>query len=51
MEGVKWVKFDRKQRSNAISDIVKQIVMKWWIEKTKVSPNVALVCYELDNIK
>jgi hypothetical protein len=40
MEGMKWVKSDRKQQSNAISEIVKQIVIKWWIEKTKVSLNV-----------
>jgi hypothetical protein len=46
MEGVKWVKFDRKQRSDAINEIVKQIVIKWWMEETKVSPNVKdVVCH------
>lgn len=40
MEGLKWVKSNRKQRSNAISEIVKQIVIKWWIEETKMSLNV-----------
>jgi hypothetical protein len=40
MEGVKWVKFDRKQWNDAICEIIKQIVIKWWIEKTKVNCNV-----------
>ncbi len=38
LEGTKWVKFDRKQWSNAIIENVKQIVLKWWTEETRVSP-------------
>jgi hypothetical protein len=47
MEGVKWVKFDRKQWSDAISEIVKQTVIRWWIENTRVSPNVKDVIHHL----
>jgi hypothetical protein len=38
--GVKWVKYDRKQWSDAISESVKQIVVRWWTKETRVSPNV-----------
>jgi hypothetical protein len=40
MEGVKWVKSDRRQQSNAISEMVKQIVIRCWTKDTKVRPNV-----------
>ncbi len=36
---MKWVKPDTKQQSDAINDIVKQIVIRWWIEETRVNPN------------
>jgi len=39
LEGTKWVKSDRKQWSDAIIENVKQIVLKWWTEETRVSPN------------
>jgi hypothetical protein len=39
LEGTKWVKSDGKQWSDAIIENVKQIVLKWWTEKTRVSPN------------
>jgi hypothetical protein len=44
VESIKWVKFDRNQRNNALSEDVKCIVIKWWIEETKVSPNMKDVC-------
>jgi len=45
VEGIKWVKFDKKQRSNALNEDVKRIVIKWWIEKTKIGPNMkGIVC-------
>jgi hypothetical protein len=31
IEGMKWVKFDKKQRNDAISESVKQIVIRWRI--------------------
>ncbi len=39
LEGVKWVKFDRKQWSDTIIENVKQIMLKWWTKETRVSPN------------
>ncbi len=45
VESIKWVKSDRKQRSNALSEDVKCIVIKWWTEETKVSPNMKDVCH------
>ncbi len=37
---VEGIKSDKKQRSNALSEDVKHIVIKWWIEYTRVSPNM-----------
>jgi len=31
IEGMKWVKSDKKQQSDAISESFKQIVIRWWI--------------------
>jgi len=37
---MKWVKTNRKQWCDTLSDNVKQSVIRWWIKETKVSLNV-----------
>jgi hypothetical protein len=47
-EGMKWVKFDKKQQNDAISESVKQIVVSGgYLEEIRVSSNVKDVVHHL----
>jgi hypothetical protein len=39
LEGAKWVKSNKMKYNDAISENVKQIVLKWWTKETRVSLN------------
>jgi len=46
VEGIKWVKYDKKQWKDALIDNAKEIVTKWWTKETRVSLNVKdVVCW------
>ncbi len=47
VEGMKWVKTNRKQQSEALNDNVKQTMIGWWTKETRVSPNVKDVVWHL----